>query len=223
MIKLYEFPLSPFSRKVKMVLYEKSVPFESVFVDLFKGETKTEAYLKLNPFGRVPVLVDGETILFESTVINEYLEEKFSNPPLLPKDPVRRAKARMMDEAFDNYFMGPLGTIFMEQFMKPAGQANEAVIKENMVKLDGVLRVLEKELDGKDYLAWDFSLGDIGFAVQLPRAESMFGLKLDGYPLVQAWLKRVASRPAYQKSDPSAEFMKGFQEAMANMSAGQGR
>ena len=60
-------------------------------------------------------------------------------------------------------------------------------------------------------------MGDIGFAVQLPRAESMFGLKLDGYPRVQAWLKRITSRPAYQKSEPSAEFMKGFQEAMAKM------
>lgn len=217
MIKLYEFPLSPFSRKVKMVLHEKSVPFESVFVDLFKGETKTEAYLKLNPFGRVPVLVDGATVLYESTVINEYLEEKFPNPALLPKDPVRRAKARMMDEAFDNYFMAPLGAIFTEKFMKPAGQANEAVIKENMTKLDAVLRVLERELEGKDYLAGEFSMGDIGFAVQLPRAESMFGLKLGGYARLQAWLKRVAARPAYQKSEPSAEFMKGFQEAMAKM------
>ena len=217
MIKLYEFPLSPFSRKVKMVLSEKNIPFESVFVDLFKGEAKTEAYLKLNPFGRVPVLVDGETVLFESTVINEYLEEKFSNPSMLPKDPVKRAKARMMDEAFDNYFMGPLGTIFMEKFMKPAGQANEAVIQDNMMRLDAVLSVLERELEGKDYLAGEFSLGDIGFAVQLPRAESMFGLKLNGYPRVQVWLKRVTARPAYQKSEPSAEFMKGFQEAMAKM------
>ena len=217
MIKLYEFPISPFSRKVKVVLYEKNIPFESVFVDLFKGATKTEAYLKLNPFGRVPVLIDGETVLFESTVINEYLEEKFPNPSMLPKDPVKRAKARMMDEAFDNYFMGPLGAIFMEKFMKPAGQANEGVVKENMVKLDGVLRVLEKELEGKDYLAGEFSVGDIGFAVQLPRAESMLGLKLGGYPRVQAWLKRVTVRPTYQKSEPSAEFMKNFQAAMAKM------
>lgn len=221
MIKLYEFPLSPFSRKVKVVLHEKGVPFESVFVDLFKGGTKTEAYLKLNPFGRVPVLVDGETIIFESTVINEYLEEKFPHPPLLPKDPLKRAKARMMDEAFDNYFMSPLGAIFMEKFMKPAGQANEALVKESMAKIDGVLQVLEKELEGKDYLAREFSLGDIGFAVELPRPESMFGVKLDGYPRIQAWLKRVTSRPAYQKSEPSAEFMKGFQETMAKMRGGQ--
>lgn len=221
MIKLYEFPLSPFSRKVKVVLHEKKVPFESVFVDLFKGETRTEAYLKLNPFGRVPVLVDGATVLFESTVINEYLEEKFPNPPLLPKDPLKRAKARMMDEAFDNYFMGALGPIFTEKFMKPAGQANETVIQENMTKLDGILRVLEKELEGKEYLAGEFSLGDIGFAVQLPRAESMFGLKLGGYARLQAWLQRVAARPAYQKSEPSAEFIKGFQEAMAKMRGGQ--
>lgn len=222
MIKLYEFPLSPFSRKVKVVLHEKNIPFEGVFVDLFTGEAKTEAYLKLNPFGRVPVLVDGAAVLYESTVINEYLEEKFPVPPLLPKDPLKRAKARMMDEAFDNYFMSALGPIFTEKFMKPAGQANEAVIQENMAKLDGVLRVLEKELDGKDYLAGEFSLGDIGFAVQLPRAESMFGLKLGGYARLQAWLKRVTARPAYQKSEPSAEFMKGFQEAMAKMRGGPG-
>lgn len=217
MIKLYEFPLSPYSRKVKMVLHEKNIPFESVFVDLFKGESRTEAYLKLNPFGRVPVLVDSETVLYESTVINEYLEEKFPNPSLLPKDPVKRAKARMMDEAFDNYFMGPVGVIFTEKFMKGAGKADEAAIQENMVKLNGVVRVLEKELEGKDYLAGEFSLGDIGFAVQLPRAETMFGVKLDGCPRVQAWLGRVTARPAYQKSEPPAEFIKSFQTAMAKM------
>lgn len=63
-------------------------------------------------------------------------------------------------------------------------------------------------------------MGDIGFAVQLPRAESMFGLKLGGYARLQAWLKRVTARPAYQKSEPSAEFMKNFQESVAKMRGG---
>lgn len=222
MIQLHEFPLSPYSRKVKMVLHEKNVPFESILVDLFKGEQKAESHLKLNPFGRVPVLVDGGTVIFESTVISEYLEEKFPTPALLPQDPSRRAKARMMDKVFDNYFMGALGPIFTEKFIKLPGQANETVIQENLSKAEGVLRVLEGELEGKDYLAGEFSLGDIGFAVQLPRAESMFGVKLDGFPRVQAWLKRVTARPAYQKTEPSPEFMKQFQAAMTKKRGGAG-
>lgn len=99
----------------------------------------------------------------------------------------------------------------------PAGQANEALMKDNMAKIDAALRVLERELEGKDYVAGEFSLGDIGFAVQLPRAESMLGVKLDGCPRTQAWLRRVTSRAAYQKSEPSPELMARFQEAMAKM------
>ena len=86
MMKLYDFPRCPFCRKVRIVLLEKGIKYKQVFVDLNKKEQRKPQFLKLNPQGKVPVLVDGTKIIYESTVINEYLKEKYNNFPLLPKN-----------------------------------------------------------------------------------------------------------------------------------------
>jgi glutathione S-transferase len=82
-------------QRTRIVLYEKTLPYETIPVDLAKKEQKKPEFLKMNPNGKVPVLVDGDTILYESCIINEYLEEKYPNPPLLPKDRAQRAKIRI--------------------------------------------------------------------------------------------------------------------------------
>ena len=92
MIKLYDFKSSPNCQRVKIVLAEKNLPYEIVPVDLRAQEQKTPDYLKLNPYGKVPVLTDDDTVLYESCIINEYLEEKYPNPPLLPKDPGEKSQ-----------------------------------------------------------------------------------------------------------------------------------
>ena len=94
MIKLYDFKSSPNCQRVKVVLAEKNLPYEIVPVDLRKQEQKTPEYLKLNPYGKVPVLTDDATVLYESLIINEYLDEKYPNPPLMPKDIGSKAKAK---------------------------------------------------------------------------------------------------------------------------------
>ena len=95
-IKLYDFPSSPNCQRVKVVLEEKKLAYETIRVDLRKNEQKEPEFLKLNPRGKVPVLVDGETVLYESRIINEYLEEEYPEPPLMPKEPARRAKIRLL-------------------------------------------------------------------------------------------------------------------------------
>jgi glutathione S-transferase len=75
-MKLYDFAFSPNCRKVRAVAYELEVPLESVPVDLLRGETRTPEFLAVNPNGRVPVLVDGDFVLFESTAIIRYLSAK---------------------------------------------------------------------------------------------------------------------------------------------------
>ena len=84
-IKLYDFKSSPNCQRVKVVLEEKGLAYETVSVDLRKKEQKTPEYLALNPYGKVPAMVDGDTVLYESCIINEYLEEKYPDPPLLPR------------------------------------------------------------------------------------------------------------------------------------------
>jgi glutathione S-transferase len=94
MLELYHDWRSFCSVKVRLCLAEKSLPWESRFVDLMKLEHTTPAYLRLNPNGVVPTLVHDGVPIPESTIINEYLEECFPETPLLPRDPVARARAR---------------------------------------------------------------------------------------------------------------------------------
>jgi glutathione S-transferase len=95
-MKLYDRHTSPNCQRTRVVLCEKNLPYETIPVDLVKKEQKRPEFLKMNPYGKVPVLVDGSTILYESCIINEYLEEKYPDPPLSPKDPALRAKIRIL-------------------------------------------------------------------------------------------------------------------------------
>ena len=91
MIKLYDFKSSPNCQRVKVVLAEKNLPYEIVPIDLRAQEQKTPDYLKMNPYGKVPVLTDDAVVLYESCIINEYLEEKYRDRPLMPDDFAKRA------------------------------------------------------------------------------------------------------------------------------------
>jgi glutathione S-transferase len=96
MLKLYDFKSSPNCQRVKVVLEEKKLPYEIVNIDLRAGAQKTPEYLKINPYGKVPAIVDGDTVLYESCIINEYLDEKYPAVRLMPSDPAARAKARIL-------------------------------------------------------------------------------------------------------------------------------
>ena len=92
MIKLYTFPPSTNSRKVRIALLEKGLEFERVNVDLSKREQKNPEYLKIHPFGQIPALDDEGFVIYDSTVINEYLEDEYPYPPLMPSDSEGRAR-----------------------------------------------------------------------------------------------------------------------------------
>src|SRR5213593_1877236 len=98
MIKLYHSPLSNNSRKVRIALIEKGLEFDRIQIDLSKKEQKNPDYLKIHPLGQVPALDDEGFIVYDSTIINEYLEDEYPYPPLLPKDSEGRARARLMED-----------------------------------------------------------------------------------------------------------------------------
>src|SRR5713101_5377962 len=102
MLKLYEHPLSPFAQKVKIALYEKGIPFETAVPNILGGGD--EAFAATSPRLEVPSLVDGETVVFDSTIILEYIEDQWPQPPLLPPTPAERARARMIEELCDTYY-----------------------------------------------------------------------------------------------------------------------
>jgi glutathione S-transferase len=195
MIKLYDFKSSPNCQRVKIVLAEKKLPFEIVPVDLRAQEQKTPDYLKLNPYGKVPVLTDDDTVLYESCIINEYLEEKYPDPPLLPKDPAKKAKARIMVDYGMAHFDGPYQKLRMELAKDPKEQ-NQQVIDSAKNELKKLLQRFESELGNQQYLAGEFSLVDADLLPRFTRLEGFGVLPDPSLPKFGTYLERVKARPS---------------------------
>ena len=128
MIKLYTFPPSTNSRKVRIALLEKGLEFERVNVDLSKREQKNPEYLKIHPFGQIPALDDEGFVIYDSTVINEYLEDEYPYPPLMPSDSEGRARARLMEDFRDTHF-NPYFVHILQETRKPEGERDEQRIQ----------------------------------------------------------------------------------------------
>ena len=199
MIKLYTFPASSNSRKVRMALIEKGLEFERIPVDLSKREQKNPDYLKINPFGQVPALDDEGFILYDSTIINEYLEDEYPYPPLLPKDSEGRARARLMEDLRDSHF-NPASAQLNRELRKPEAERDQNAIQQAMAKITECFDRLEKELEGREYLAGPFSLADIAFVPNIDTLDRI-GVQIDPkYKNVLAWVARLRARPSFSAS-----------------------
>jgi len=104
MMLLYEHPLSSYAQKVKIALREKSLVFDKQTPGAIGTGKANGPFAAASPRNEVPALVDGDVAIFDSTIILEYLEDKFPSPPLLPRDPAARAKARMIEEVCDTLY-----------------------------------------------------------------------------------------------------------------------
>jgi glutathione S-transferase len=199
MIKLYTFPPSTNSRKVRIALLEKGLEFERINVDLSKREQKNPEYLKIHPFGQVPALDDEGFVVYDSTVINEYLEDEYPYPPLMPKDSEGRARARMMEDFRDTHFNPPCVKIIYEM-RKPEGERVADVITTAKADINKCFDRLETELQGKEYLAGAFSLADIAFMANLDLLDR-FQIAVDPkYANTTAWIARLKARPSFAAS-----------------------
>ena len=197
-IKLYDFPMSPRVRKVRIVLAEKGLEYEKVNIDITKGEQKTPEYLAINPYGKVPALQDNGTTVYESTIIMEYLNDTYPNPALLPQDPGQRARARVLIHYADNPYENAIATLAGEVIFKPmqGGNPDEAVVSQATADLNACFDKIDHELGNQDYLlSSGFSLADIPYvswSLLFPM------LKVPVPHKVEAWLKRLQERPSVQ-------------------------
>ncbi|MBI4525042.1 MAG: glutathione S-transferase family protein [Deltaproteobacteria bacterium] len=200
MIKLYHYPLSTNSRKVRIALIEKGLEFERINIDLSKKEQKNPDYLKIHPFGQVPALDDEGFIVYDSTIINEYLEDEYPYPPLLPGDSEGRARARLMEDFRDNHFNPHFIEIIHETRYKPENQRDQKVIDQAVAQIVKCFDRIEKELEGREYLAGAFSLADIAFMANFELMER-FNIPVDSkYKNARAWIERLKARPSYAAS-----------------------
>ena len=195
MIKLYDFKSSPNCQRVKVVLAEKNLPYEIVPVDLTKKEQKNPDYLKMNPYGKVPVLTDDSTVLYESLIINEYLEEKYPNPPLMPKDPAKKAKGRILVDYGMAHFDSAYQKLRME-LMKEAKEQSQPIIDGAKGDLKKLLQRFEDELGEQQYLLGDFSLVDADLIPRFTRLEGFGVLPDPSLPGLGKYLERMKARPS---------------------------
>lgn len=181
MLTLIDAPRCPFCARVRIVLAEKDVPYETVVVDL--DDRPAWLIAKNPPSGRVPVLDEHGWVLPESAVIDEYLEERYPEPPLLPLDPGERAAARLLIFRFD-------------MLEKPyyAFRRGEEGAKEHLL---GSLAELGAILETMPYLTGRaFGLADVTYVPWVIRARDMLGVDLAPYPALERWLERLGERPS---------------------------
>jgi glutathione S-transferase len=200
MLKIYGALLSPFVRKVRVVLAEKKIAYELIPANPFE---KSEAFLARSPLGRIPALEDEQgRSLADSSVIAEYLEERFPEPPLFPKDPYERARVRWFDEYADGGMAPDLtGKIFFQRVInarlmkKPP---DERIVAQGLAAIPTFFGYLEKELGANPYLvANTFTLADVSVASQLVNLRHA-SVEVDGgtFPALARWFGRIIARPS---------------------------
>jgi glutathione S-transferase len=174
------------------VLSEKRIPWDPVLVDLKRGEHRAPEFLSLNPNGKVPVLVDGDVLIYDSTIINEYLEEKFPDPPLTFSSPAERASVRMWEDYGDRFFLGPAEAIFIHQKGWRLFEAEK--LDQFRREIRGCLERLEKQLQGREYLLDRFSLADIAFAPRMMALDQLEIAVPEPYGNLNRWIRRLGER-----------------------------
>lgn len=145
-MKLYGPSYSPFTARVRALLTYKGIAYEQELPP--GGGPKSEEFLRINPIGKVPALVDGDLVLPESEVICEYLEDKVPSPSLRLADPAARAKARLINRVCDFYIMGPMMPLFPQ--LNPATR-DQAVADAGVAAVRGGVALLDGFLEGEDF------------------------------------------------------------------------
>jgi glutathione S-transferase len=197
MIKLYGVPRSRAMRCLWM-LEELGVPYELVSTS-FLGDNKKPEYLKLNPNGRIPTLVDGSTVLWESMAINLYLSAKYGGA-LEPKTLEDRARAVQWSFWVMTETEKPLIDVLFHRVILPEDQRQESVARHGEETLQAPLAVLAGALEGRQHLLGDaFSVADLNVASVFSWAR-MSKLELSAFPGVGRWLDRCLDRPAAAKA-----------------------
>ena len=194
MMRLYSGTVCPYSHRCRIVLFEKGMDFEVIDVDLMN---KSEDVAVINPYGTVPVLVERDLVLYEANIINEYIDERFPHPQLMPPDPVMRGRARLFLHRFEQEIYSQIEVI-ERGAIKPADKAR-AGIRDNLTQLAHILT------SQKFLLGDEFSMLDVAIAPLLWRLD-YYGIQMgkDAVPLMK-YAERLFSRQGFIDSLTASE------------------
>lgn len=197
MITLYGSARSSAGRCI-WTLEEAGVPYTLKEVDMRNKEHKSDEFLKINPMGKVPALVDGDVTLFESMAINYYIADTYKKE-LLGTTPAERGLMAQWSFWAISELQNPIIEIFIQKVFMPEDKRDNSVIENNLKRLPALLTVLNNSLAGKKYLVGDkFTIGDINTASVVSICP-MIGVDLKNYSNINGWLGAMSDRPAFQK------------------------
>ncbi|HTA93184.1 MAG TPA: glutathione S-transferase family protein [Polyangiaceae bacterium] len=202
-MKLYLNPLSPNVRRVRLTAAVLGLELEEKLLDFSKGEHKNPEYLALNPNGAVPTLVDGDFVLTESRSIMQYLASKKPESGLLPRDEAARADVTRWQFWDAAHFSPQLGTLGFEKMFKAMmglGEPDAAKIQDALSNFRRFAAVLEKRLDGKQYVVGNsLTIADLTLASSLMYAQQVEA-PLSEFPNLQAWYTRITALDGWKKT-----------------------
>jgi glutathione S-transferase len=204
---LYVFPASPNCLKVRAVAYELGAELEVAGVNILRGESRSAAFERLNPNGLVPVLVDGDFVLWESNAILTYLASTHRTPALLSADPRERADIDRWLHWQSAHLSPAVCRVAFEAFLKPmtAYTPIDRVAAARAARdFHAHCRALEASLGDKPYLATRLSVADFAVACILNSA-CMAGLSVDAFPRTWRWLQHMLARDSLKRALSDAE------------------
>lgn len=213
--KLYQFPLCPFSRKVRVFLLEKNIKVDIAVENFWE---KRKNFLALNPAGQVPTLLcyQENNAICESTIICEYLEEKHGGIKLIGDEPSYRAEVKRITVWFDSKFFNEVGKyIFYEKvikYYKNEGSPNPLYLRAAKINLEYHMKYISFLLSERKWLAGNkISLADITAASHISILDYLGHINWNSYPTVKEWYILIKSRPSF--TNILQDFIIGFKPA----------
>jgi glutathione S-transferase len=209
MLKFYYTPISANARRVWITLLEKQIPFEPIIVNL-DGEQFQSEFTAINPLQRVPAIVDNELRIFESLAILDYLEAKYPMPELMPKELDKLAIVRMISLVSVTELQ-PVAITLTKQLL--GLEIDPTSVKNARQRAISILQFFEDTIAGADsklfgdrpYLTGNtFTSADIVAGTLVPSA-AMFGISLDPYPRLNAWIDLLSQRESFRQTAPTPE------------------
>ena len=221
MVTLLEHPLSPYAQKVKIALIEKGIEFATELPDLLSG--RAPELRAANPRVEVPALVDGDTKIFDSTIILEYLEDKWPDPSMLPATPEDRARVRMLEELCDTYYEAiNWGLAEIRVFKRAEGQLADDMTARAGQQIAGINAYLDRALGDREYFnGAAFGWGDLSVLPAVNTA-AFNGLTPPEGSALARWFVRTQVRPSVQRAVAEAmQSVAGFEVLPQLVESGQ--
>lgn len=204
-VELFSFEACPYAQRTRMMLIEKSIEYSLTEVDLYN---KPDWWKELSPHGKVPLLRHNGDIVYESRVINEYLEEVFPEPALLPTDLMRRAKARIWIDYCDSYFLPALHNLIADRRDAEKQTGNRESIKDKFLFIEK--EGFRKLGEGPFFMGTEITLVDLQFMPfieRFPCYEELWGASIpEECSRLRAWIRTMQARESHNQTVNSFEF-----------------